>query len=368
MKILQINSSKSYGGGERHFVDLCRGLSEAGQEVHVALRPACEWKNRLDFLGRDKLNFLSMLNSTDVFSAQKLAKIVRENNLDIIHAHVARDYPLAAVASLRAPGSKLIITRHLMFRLKNINRMLLRRVDAAIGVSEAVSEKLREIIPKEKVVCVHNGLNVEVREKREQKRLLKEFRFEHGIAYDVPLVTHIGALKKLKGHVDFINAASIIHDHNPRTKFVIIGKSNDARHRFRDELLSLVESKGLSEYVVFIDWMEDITPALVASDVFCSFSHSESFGLTVLEAMANRVPVVASRTDGHTELITDREEGLLFDIEDVETASDLVIQLLNNKDLRRNLAAAGEATAKEVFNVERMIEDTLRVYRYVWNS
>ena len=368
MKILQINSSKTYGGGERHFVDLCRGLVESGQEVHVAIRPACEWKKRLDFIPKENINQLSMLNSTDVFSARRLSQIVRSQNIDIIHAHVARDYPLAAVASMSAPGARLIITRHLMFRLKNINRILLRRVDAAIGVSEAVAQKLRDILPKEKVVCVHNGLDATSFDADEITKISKEFRFKYDIPYDVPVVTHIGALKKLKGHLDFVRAAGLVGKQNPDVRFVLIGKSNSSNEKFLDELKRATDQSGVADRLIFIDWLDDISPALISSNIFSSFSHSESFGLTVLEAMANRMAIVASRTDGHTELIRDREEGLLFDIGDHEQGAELINELLTDEELIRNLAAAAQATATERFNTKRMIDDTLRVYRYVWNS
>ena len=160
MRILQINSSRSFGGGEKHFVDLCRGLHEKDQEVFPVLRPGCSWSSKLNFLPEENISRLAMLNSADIISAGKLGKIIRTRNIDVIHAHLARDYPLAAVASLQATGAKLVITRHVMFPLKNINRLLLKNVDTAIGVSEPVTEKLRHIFPKEKVVCIPNGLTV----------------------------------------------------------------------------------------------------------------------------------------------------------------------------------------------------------------
>ena len=69
MRILQISSAKNFGGGERHFVDLCRGLASRGHEVFVALRPTSEWQARLDFIPPENVLRVSIRNSFGVLSA-----------------------------------------------------------------------------------------------------------------------------------------------------------------------------------------------------------------------------------------------------------------------------------------------------------
>src|SRR5688572_33408067 len=71
MRILHVSSARTFGGGERHFVDLTRGLTERGHEVFAALRPSCSWKNRLDFLPPERLYQVSIRNSFGVLSAMR---------------------------------------------------------------------------------------------------------------------------------------------------------------------------------------------------------------------------------------------------------------------------------------------------------
>ena len=110
MRILHVSSARVYGGGERHFVDLCRGLKDRGHDVFVALRPTNQWQHRLDFLPPENILRVSIRNSFGVLSAMRIADFVRENEIQIVHAHVARDYIPASIAVSAAKGSK--VTRH----------------------------------------------------------------------------------------------------------------------------------------------------------------------------------------------------------------------------------------------------------------
>lgn len=92
MRILQLSSAKTYGGGERHLVDLCRELKERGHEIFVALRPTNEWQSRLDFVLLRTFFMFSIRNSFGMFSAKRIGRFLTKNKIDIIHAHVARDY------------------------------------------------------------------------------------------------------------------------------------------------------------------------------------------------------------------------------------------------------------------------------------
>ncbi|MCA1589135.1 MAG: glycosyltransferase, partial [Acidobacteria bacterium] len=92
MRILHVSSARYFGGGERHLVDLTRGLHRRGHEVFVALRPTNEWQTRLSFLPPENIFHVSIRNSFGVLSAMRIAEFVRDNRIDIIHAHVARDY------------------------------------------------------------------------------------------------------------------------------------------------------------------------------------------------------------------------------------------------------------------------------------
>ncbi|MDQ3748629.1 MAG: glycosyltransferase family 4 protein, partial [Acidobacteriota bacterium] len=122
MRILQISSAKTFGGGEKHFVDLSRGLTTRGHEVFAALRPTNQWQEKLDFLPPESILHVSLRNSFGVLSAQKIAEFIREKNIEIVHAHAARDYIPASLACRIAKNARFVLTRHVLFPLKPFHR------------------------------------------------------------------------------------------------------------------------------------------------------------------------------------------------------------------------------------------------------
>src|SRR5437764_11644474 len=122
MRILQISSATAFGASERHFVDLCRELALRGHDVFVALRPTNEWQAKLDFLPPENFLRTSIRNSFGMFHARRIAGFVDKNAIDILHAHVARDYVAASIASRSAKSVKLVLTRHVLSPMKSFQR------------------------------------------------------------------------------------------------------------------------------------------------------------------------------------------------------------------------------------------------------
>ncbi len=118
MNILQVCSAHEIGGGERHLVDLTNGLTERGHAVYIAVIPDSPLISELSSLAKNHILELRMRNALHLSSGLKLARIAREHSIDIIHAHVARDYPLAALASLGSGNTPYVLTRHVLFPLK----------------------------------------------------------------------------------------------------------------------------------------------------------------------------------------------------------------------------------------------------------
>src|SRR5689334_22423871 len=99
MRILQISSARHFGGGERHFVDLAKGLMQRGHEVFTAVAPASPTLAELPHMHKGNLFPLSTSNPVNIAKAFALRKFVHAHGIEIVHAHVARDYPLAALAA-----------------------------------------------------------------------------------------------------------------------------------------------------------------------------------------------------------------------------------------------------------------------------
>lgn len=363
MRVLQVSSAKTFGGGERHFVDLSRELTARGHEVFVALRPTNEWQDRLEFIPRENFLHVSIRNSFGMFSAKRIGRFIEEKGIDVVHAHVARDYLAASIAVRTSKRARLVLTRHVVFPMKPFHRFALRNVDAAIAVSPPVRTQLEKIFPAGKVHIIPNGIDFIDLASDDKAKKAAEFREFHSIPNDVPLVVTLGELIPLKGQRDFVLAANELLKNIPETHFVIAGKDNSLDQRFRRELKRLVRVFGHEQNFIWLDWLDDISPLMAAADVFVSPSHSESFGLAMLDAMAYGTPVIATQTDGAKELIADKTA--LVPIKDPLALSEKLASYLARPDILDALADEQMRNARERYGLERMIDQTVGLYEMV---
>src|SRR3569832_1661363 len=211
MRILQVCSVTSFGGGERHVADLSHALADLGHEINVAAVPGSPLWTELSFLPDETVLPLSRGNY--VKNVVSLAGFIRANGIEIVHAHAARDYHLAALAVRLASRSRLVLTRHLFFPLRRINKILLSGVSRVIAVSRAVAESLPQngVIESSKITVIHNGIDVE--------------RFTSSSGRDSTIrVGTVGHLAPIKGHDIFVRAAALVSARRPDVRFLIIGE------------------------------------------------------------------------------------------------------------------------------------------------
>ncbi len=344
------------GGGERHVVDLANGLAARGHEVFAALVPGSPLQGELSELAKERLIESPLRNSLDVASALNLARFVRRHQIEIVHAHLARDYPLAALAARRSNGARLVLTRHVLFPLSRIHKLVLRRVERIIAVSQAVADGLiaQNIFDKDKIVVIHNGVKVDrftrVTEARIQGQRTK-FR-----------VGTIGELAPIKDQETFLRAAAIVSARRNDVDFTIAGEDKSSAGENRRLLERLIGELGLTERVRIVGWADDVAELLRTFEVFVSSSRSESFGIAIVEAMAGGVPVVATMTAGAREIIHADKTGMLVPIGDAEALAKAIGELLDDPKTRAHLASNALCMVSERFSLDRMIGSTEQVY------
>lgn len=368
MRILHINSARSFGGGERHTADLANALSRRGHEVFVAAPSRSPLVEELKRVHPENIFELPLRNALDVQSAIELARRVREKEIEIIHAHVARDYLLAALASRRS-DAPLVLTRHLERPLKSLHRWTLSGVARVIAVSEAVERALlaQKIFSPEKIQRIPNGIDVERFERRTRSFDTQRFRRLSGIN-GRHVVGMAGELREHKGQEDFIRAAQMVAQEFADVDFVIAGEDQSPRKEYRAYLERLTAQLDLQARVHFTGWLDDVAMLLPALDVFVSPSRVEPFGLVMVEAMAAGVPVVATATGGAREIVLDGVTGKIVAVGDTQALSQAIGSLLKAEGERRRMGESGRARAREHFSLERMVAETEALYREVLDA
>ncbi len=296
----------------------------------------------------------------------RLARFIREREIEIAHAHVARDYPLAALAAHRAGNIPFVITRHFLRPLSKIHRLTLARVARVIAPSRATARLLREqkLFPEEKISVVVSGIDCarfeqaarEIERAGVRRHLAPQARFLIGIA---------GELRAHKGQDIFLRAAVRVAARFPDARFLIAGEDNSPKKEYRTQLEKLVAELKLEGRVRFLGWLEEVAPFYAALDVLVSASRTEAFGIVLLEAMASGAAVVATATEGAREIIHDGVTGRLVPIDEAEALASAIISLLADETQRRRMIEQGSATARERFSLERMTSETEKIYREV---
>jgi glycosyltransferase involved in cell wall biosynthesis len=291
-----------------------------------------------------------------------IRRFLRNNRIDILHSHGYKSDLVALFAAL-SNETQWIATNHVwhpiswVLRLyESIDAWALRFARRVIAVSGGVKDDLLAAkVPSKNIRIISNGIDIDrFTNRRSTESLKASFNIDDS---DV-VVAIVGRLSPEKGHKVFLAAAATIAAKAARTvKFLIVGDGP-----MREELEAEVIRLNLRERVVFAGFRQEMPEIYALIDVLVNASTIEGLPMTLLEAMAAGVAVIAARTGGIPELITDRQTGLLFDAGDVDALVTHLTWLINDDETRQKFAAAGSRFVKTHHSRERMCEDYEQLY------
>ncbi len=229
-----------------------------------------------------------------------------------------------------------------------LNRLLTPMTDAFIGVADAHARHLvdREGFPSDRVHTIYNGVDTA----RFSPRSGDEVRRELGIPVDADVIGIIAALRPEKNHELFLRGAARIVSENEKSRFLIVGDGP-----MRGTLEQQSEELGLTDRVIFTGSRPDIERLLSAVDVFALTSHNEASPVSILEAMACGVPVVASNVGSISESVSHGSTGFLFSAGDEQAYVDHVLNLLRDADLRARFGLAGREAVDSKASLTAMV-------------
>ena len=385
-KIVRIIARLNVGGPAKHVVWLTSGLEAAGYRsllVTGTVPPGEEDMSYFaDEAGVKPLYIPEMsreISLKDAVTTWKLFRVLLRERPDIVHTHTAKAGTVGRVAGLfyrwLTPGVLIGRPRQCWFvhtyhghvfhgyygRLKtgiflNIERLLAKVVTDRLVV---VSEQQRDEINKtfrvgraDQIRIIRLGLDLDVFSNYSSRRA--QFREELGIAEDVVLVGIVGRLTEIKNHEMFLESVARVK--REQARFVIVG---DGALRERLELKA--RSLGIEKDVIFAGSRKDPEYFYPALDIVALTSRNEGTPLTLIEAMANARPVIATLVGGVVDLLGD-DRGIGVRPNDVDAFAAGLRTLIEDKSLRYRLGRSGFEFVVHNYSKERLLEDIKNLY------
>lgn len=242
-----------------------------------------------------------------------------------------------------------------------IERQLHRHVGRVVGNSQAVVRQLieEENIPPAKVTLIYNGLEL-CREISATDRV--ELRRELDISDDVIVMTIVANLIPYKGHLDLIDALSLIED-RASCRWLLLSVGGGIENR--PDITGLVQEKGLVDRIRWLGQVQDVTKILSISDIGLLVSHQEGFSNSVLEGMAAGLPMIVTNVGGNAEAVIDGQCGLVVPPSNPAELSKAILALINDRDTSRRLGQAARTRVQEVFSLDRCVQEYKRLLEQV---
>lgn len=361
MNILQILPALEIGGVERGTVDFARYLTLNGHKS-VVVSGGGRLVRRLDEIGARhyqlpvgrKLPFIIIL------MIKHLCQIIRKENIDIVHAR-SRVPAIIGFIAAKITNKTFITTAHGYYNMHLPSRAMSWGRFVIVASREMARHMIEDFrTPYERVRLIPRGVNLNEFKFVDRIDRLKE---DEHIKKDFT-IGMISRITPLKGHTDFLRAASIVARTIPGLKILIVGEAPASKSRYREELELLTRRLGISNIVNFMGTREDIADILSQLDVLVLPTRTpEAFGRVIIEAQAVGVPVVASRVGGIVDIIRDGENGLLTFPEDPHLIAEAILKLLKDKTLTHSIILTARKDVERKYSLESMSEETLTLYR-----
>lgn len=357
MSLFHIDAGKEWRGGQRQSLFLVKELKRRGYPVFFVVQPGSPlYKTAIE----ESVPVLPIKihHELDLFSLLRLAIAMSRKNCLLAHFHDAHSVSVGSAAASLAKVPIRIISRRVDFPLKkNIlsRRKYTRNINAVIAISEGVKKVLVEGgLSPERIKVIPSGIDFSLfQEATSSDYLRREFSFDA----DDFLVGMVAHLADHKGHKYLIRATKILKEHTPKIKIIIVGEGP-----LRMELDKEVRDSKVEDIVFFLGFREDVPRILSSLDLFVLSSYLEGLGSSILDAMACRLPVVATRTGGIPEVVIHRETGLLVPPRSPQALAKAIMKLYNDREMALRLGKRGYEIVQQEYSVESMADKMIHLY------
>lgn len=377
IKIMRIIARLNIGGPAIHVSLLTACMNDAGFVSQLVAGEIGPGEGDMAYLASDKgvtplyIEGLGREISplADLRVLMALVRLISREKPDVVHTHTAKAGFVGRLAAWLCRVPVIVHTFHgHVFQgyfgpLKTRLFILLEQVTGRMSsVILTISDRLRDdlvqykIAPAGKIRVIPLGLDL--RWLTELNGVRGDLRRELKITPETPLIGIVGRLVPIKNHDLFLRAAAIVAREDPRARFVIVG---DGDSDLRENLTGAARRYGLDGRVAFIGWQRDLRRVYADLDILALTSDNEGTPVSIIEAMAARVPVVSTAVGGVPDLLKEGAFGMLAEAGNAESVAAAILETLRAGKNEARLADAQRA-ALDVYSSERLIADLKTLY------
>jgi len=361
MKILHINTEKTWRGGEQQTFNLLKGLKERNISSHLICQPGSPMAQKAK-KAQIKVFPVAMHGETDLLAGFRIRSLINKFNYDILQSHTSHAHSLAFLASFGTKTRRIVtrrvdfsIFRHSFLNLSGIKYRYM--ADFYIAISNKIKDVLvNDGIPPGRIFVAHSGINPNRFDDAGKDNLLSEFN----IKSDEQVVINVAHLAGHKGQQYLVRAIPLVLAKIPTARFFIVGGGE-----LMDKLKTLAASLGLNQELIFTGFRRDVGAFYQIADLFVMSSVQEGLGTAVLDALALGKPVVATISGGIPEIVHDGKTGRLVAPADPLALAAGIVELLTHTGRAKQMARQGQAKIREKFSVEAMVDKNIEIYQQI---
>ena len=361
MKILHINTERTWRGGEQQTLYLLQSLIERRISCHLICQPGSPMEKKALEAGVEVFP-IAMRGEADLPASLRIRKLISRHGYDIVHSHTSHAHSLAFFASLGRRTCRLV-TRRVDFsifrnRFLPVNGIKYRfMADYYIAISHKIKKVMvNDGIAADRIFVVHSGIDPQRFMPATGDHLLSEF----DIKENQKVVINVAHLAGHKGQNYLVRAIPHVLAKLPDTRFFIVGKGE-----LMDDLKEMASELGLGRELVFTGFRSDVAAFYKIADLYVMSSVQEGLGTAVLDALALAKPVVATNAGGLPEIIHDGKTGRLVAPADPEALADGIVDMLTRVQAAKAMANEGRVMVQKYFSIEAMVDNNIEVYKKV---
>jgi glycosyltransferase involved in cell wall biosynthesis len=361
-RILQVVLSLTPGGTEHLVIEICKRLAPTFEVSICCLDDAGAWAS--DARAHDIEVFA--LHRRDGFRPEigrRIGRLAAERRIDLLHCHQYSPFVYGRIAAEWHRTLKLVYTEHgrlsdapPTWKRRMVNPLLARFDGAIVAVSEELRRHMIEArFPPARVAVIRNGIEAGPRPSSLDRRAARRAL---GIAAETPVAVSVARLDPVKDFGTLLDAFATVRRRLPESRLLIVGDGPE-----RAWMTQRTAQPDLAGAVDLLGFRADVRSLIAAADVYVNSSISEGISITILEAMATGVPVVATAVGGTPEVLTGDAGGLLVPGRDPNHLASALLAVLGDPQRRATMAAAARRTLETSFTIDRMVDEYVATYR-----